>query len=126
MSEVVTPDQQRRRFARARNVAVTLVLGVVVLLALPGVHIHAQDIHLRSVHYSRWVEGHAFAASNAAGSAKTAITPTPAPTDALSLVLAAEPKPSNDAVVERPVQLNRLLQRFKLSLRSSNDSDPLL
>jgi hypothetical protein len=44
----------------------------------------------------------------------------------MPLSLEVAPEPGNDAVIEPPIPLNRFLLRFKLSLRSSCDSDPLL
>jgi hypothetical protein len=122
----VASDPHRRRFERGGHAAIGIVLSVITLLALPTAHFRQSGLHLRSVHYGRWVEGNAFAASDTSDSANTPVSQSAATAGLVGVELDAEPKPLKDVAIEPSVPPIRLLLRFKLSPRSSNDSDPFL
>jgi hypothetical protein len=109
-----------------RHAVIGIVLSLVTLSALPVVRTHHFGVHLQSVHYSRWVEQNAFAAHAALDLIDQTVKRNTRPKFIIPLSLEVEPEPGNDAAIEPPVPLSRFLLRFKLSLRSSCDSDPLL
>jgi hypothetical protein len=126
MCNLVGSSPYRRRLALHGHAIIGIVLSLVTLSALPAVHIHQLDVHLQSVHYARWVEQNTFAAHAALDSIDRTVQHDARPRFIMPLTLEVEPEPGNDTAIEPPVPLNRFLLRFKLSLRSSCDSDPLL
>lgn len=109
-----------------RHAVIGTVLSLVMLLSLPTVRIHQLDVHLRTVHYARWVERNASAAHAALDSADGTVTQNAGSVALMRVEIEVKPESAKDVAIEPPVPLNRLLLRFKLSLRSSSDSDPLL
>jgi hypothetical protein len=120
----VASNPHRNRLALRRHAVIGIVLSLVTLSALPTVHIHQLDLHLRTVHYARWIERNAFAAHAALDSADGAVRHDAQPRVMMPVALEVEPKPQNDIPLESSVPLNRFLLRFRLGLRSSCDSDP--
>jgi hypothetical protein len=97
-----------------------------MLSALPSMRIHRMEVHLRRVHYARWVERNAVVAHATDDSASTRVRYDSKPAVVVLIEPKDEPNPAQEVALEPSVPLNRLLRHFKLGLRSSSDSDPLL
>jgi hypothetical protein len=97
-----------------------------MLSALPSIPIHRMEVHLRRVHYARWVERNAVVAHATDDSASTRVRYDSNPAVVVLIEPKVEPKPTQEVTLEPAVPLNCLLLHFKLGFRSSSDSDPLL
>jgi hypothetical protein len=122
---LVDRSSQRTSFELRRPAIVAIVLRLVMLWSFQTVHVHQLDLHLRSVHYPRWMQQNSLA-HPALDSANSRIRLDARPVVVMPVQIMAEPKPGNADRMDSSVPLHRLLLRFKLSLRSSCDSDPLL